>query len=717
MIYLLKKSLIMQIRNIKFFAIFLFCFFCTSIFSQNKKLIDSLLVKIAEKQKDTTLITNYFLLAKEYQKFNAQKSIEINKKIWQLSKKTNFMKGFAHFFLIQSKNYSILEKYELSRIYAQKAATFYLKINDKAGYLNAVFNEAYSCIKMGKNDESIKIVTAGISYSKLSVYKYQIAKLNYSLGLAYYLKNNLKKSFFYLDRAISNFRELKLSDNLDILTCYNQIANMYQSTNQLDKALKYMKAAIGLIDKNDINNNAIKGLYSNLALIYIEMNDYVNALKYVKLAIIKSKYPFNKDLMAFNTNSLAIINFKQKNYDLGIKNAKKAMLFTNYEDHKAVANQTLGNCYFAKNEFNEALKHQQFVLDYIEKSEDKEADQQEYHTVYEEIAKTENALGNFKNAYQYSVLNKKVNDKILNEEKTNRINELQTKFEVSEKENALKKSITEKQKKDIEIQKQNSYITIITSILLSTVFLTFFLIRIYFINKEKSSQLSSKNLIIEKTNSKLNESKFQLEKLLTEKDVLLKEINHRVKNNLQLIISLINIQSRGSVNLSIEEFVEKSLATITSMSMVHQNLDLEENSDKVNFNEYLTNLTQSISNMFNQTDGRINVDIKCENIFFDIETAIPLGLIINELMYNAYKHAFPKNLKGLIEIKIEKSNNNFELTIKDNGVGFDENSNFGKSMGVKLVKLLSSQINGTFKKINSEKTEFLIQFSEKIYQD
>ena len=86
-------------------------------------------------------------------------------------------------------------------------------------------------------------------------------------------------------------------------------------------------------------------------------------------------------------------------------------------------------------------------------------------------------------------------------------------------------------------------------------------------------------------------------------------------------------------------------------------------------------------------------------------------------MYNAYKHAFPKNLKGLIEIKIEKSNNNFELTIKDNGVGFDENSNFGKSMGVKLVKLLSSQINGTFKKINSEKTEFLIQFSEKIYQD
>ena len=250
----------------------------------------------------------------------------------------------------------------MSKINAEKSAALYLKINDKAGYLNAVFNQAYSCIKMGKNDDSLKIATAGIFYSKFSIYKYQIARLNYSLGLAYYLKNDLKQSFFYLDIAVSNFRQLKLSDNLDILTCYNQIASMYQSTNQLDKALKYMKTAIGLIDKNDLNNNAIKGLYSNLALIYIEMKDYNNALKYVKLAIIKSKHPFNKDLMAFNTNSLAIINYKLKKYDLGIENAKKAMLFTDYEDHKAVANQTLGNCYFAQKEYEQALKSQQFQL-------------------------------------------------------------------------------------------------------------------------------------------------------------------------------------------------------------------------------------------------------------------------------------------------------------------------------------------------------------------
>ena len=374
------------------------------------------------------------------------------------------------------------------------------------------------------------------------------------------------------------------------------------------------------------------------------------------------------------------------------------------------ANQILGNCFFALNKFQKALFYQNNVIENT--YETKLTDISDYYNIYEEIAKTESALGNYKNAYKYSLVNKKNSDKILNEEKTNRINELQTQFEVSEKENALKNSIAEKQKKDIEIQKKNSYITIISSILLTTILLTFFLIRIYFINKEKNAQLSSKNLIIEKTNSKLNESKFQLEKLLTEKDVLLKEINHRVKNNLQLIISLINIQSRGSVNLSIEEFVEKSLATITSMSMVHQNLNQDENNDKVDFNEYLTNLTQSISSMFNQTDGRIKVDIKCENIFFEIETAIPLGLIINELMYNAYKHAFPKNSKGLIEITIEKSSKNYELTIKDDGIGFDENSNFGKSMGVKLVKLLSSQINGTFEKSKTKETKFTIQFSD-----
>lgn len=334
-----------------------------------------------------------------------------------------------------------------------------------------------------------------------------------------------------------------------------------------------------------------------------------------------------------------------------------------------------------------------------------------YSSIYEEIAKTENALGNYKKAYEYSLLNKEINDKILNEEKTNRINELQTSFEVSEKEIALKNSLFEKQKKDIEIQKQNNYITKISTILLTTILIALILIAIYFVNKKKNNQLQSKNIIIEKTNSELSQSKIKLEKLVSEKDVLLKEIHHRVKNNLQIIISLLNIQSRSGKNISTDEFIERSLTRITSMSLVHQNLYQNENVDKVDLSKYLHNLTQSITHSFSETQDRIKVNISCDKIFLLIETAIPLGLMINELMYNMYKHAFPGNTVGIIKIEIEKENDNYLLIIKDNGVGFDDEKDSGKSTGLKLVKLLSSQINGTFEKIKSEKTEFQIRFS------
>ncbi len=683
----------------------------TTVHAQKNRVIDSLEIEISKKQTDISLIENYYFLAREYQKFNVEMSTEINAKIWQLTRKNNYTKGYAHYFLIQSLNCFNIEKYNLSKKYAQKSQTFYLKIGDKAGYLNAVIEESTSCYLLREINESIKIAKAGISFAKSNFLKPQVAKLNYSLSLNYYYINDLNKSLYYIKIAINYFRQLKSNDNIHLINCYTQIASLYIATNQLPLALDYMEMGIDLVNTTD-EINAVTGYYSTLGWLYIEMKDYDKALKYVNLCIDKAKFLRNTELLAYNINSLAIINLKQKKYNLAIVNAKKVLDLSVYDDEKILSNQILGNCYFANKDLKKALGYQNKVVYYIKNFKDKNIDQGVYKTIYEEIAKTENELGNFKNAYKFSLINKFINDSLASEEKINRINELQTKFEVSEKENALKKSITEKQKKDIEIEKQNSKILIISIVLVFITLISFILVRIYLLIKEKNKRLANTNQIIENKNELLFQSKKELEKLVNDKDILLKEVHHRVKNNLQLVISLLNIQSRETKHEIIDKFINTSLNRITSMSLVHQNLYLSENVGKVSFNEYLHNLTNSISSSFQDTKDRITVIINCNNILLNIETAIPLGLIINELIHNIYKYAFPNSLEGKISIKIKEKDNKYKLSISDNGIGFKEKFENDNSIGLKLVNLLSQQINGDFEKISSDKTKFIINFKE-----
>ena len=355
----------MSFFKYKFLIIILFLAYGSKLFSQNNKLIDSLKIVVSKKQNDTVLINNYYLLADEYQKFDTKKSIEINKKVWELSKKNNYTKGYAHFFLTKSRINNKLEEYDLSKNDAQKSAILYLKADDKAGYLNAVYSESQTNIKMGQSDESIKIAINGLAFAKPTNLKYQIAKLNYCLGVNYHIKSDFKKSLYYLNLAIVGYRQLKLIDEVDVLNCYNQISGIYMGTNQSSKALEFIKMAIDLANKN--NNNVVIYYYTNLVTIYTEMKDFKNALKYVKLAIFKSKSLNNKELLAFNTNSLARINFKQKNYDLGIENAGKAIKMTTDAEQVIISNQTLGVCYFAKNRFKRALEFQQTTLELIER--------------------------------------------------------------------------------------------------------------------------------------------------------------------------------------------------------------------------------------------------------------------------------------------------------------------------------------------------------------
>ena len=139
---------------------------------------------------------------------------------------------------------------------------------------------------------------------------------------------------------------------------------------------------------------------------------------------------------------------------------------------------------------------------------------------------------------------------------------------------------------------------------------------------------------------------------MLEREVLLKEIHHRVKNNLQIISSLLNLQARFIKDKSAVDAVQEGRNRVKSMALIHQKLYQQDNIQGINMPEYIENLSRALLTSYKIKGDRITVDRKVDAIYLDIDTAIPLGLIINELLTNSLKYAFPENEKGELKISL-----------------------------------------------------------------
>ncbi len=201
---------------------------------------------------------------------------------------------------------------------------------------------------------------------------------------------------------------------------------------------------------------------------------------------------------------------------------------------------------------------------------------------------------------------------------------------------------------------------------------------------------------------------------LDEKEVLLKEIHHRVKNNLQIISSLFNLQARQIDDPRLVTILRESQNRILSLSLIHEKLYHSDNFSRIDFAGYVKNLIQYLLNSYHPDSGKITIKVEIMPVFFSINTMIPCGLILNELITNSLKYAFPENRHGEIEIKLFSSGSKeFTLIVRDNGIGFGE-PEFSKTkgLGMELVKGLTRQINGKifYETQRQHGTEFKIIF-------
>lgn len=213
------------------------------------------------------------------------------------------------------------------------------------------------------------------------------------------------------------------------------------------------------------------------------------------------------------------------------------------------------------------------------------------------------------------------------------------------------------------------------------------------------------------TEKKISEEQIRLS--LQEKEILLKEVHHRVKNNLQVISSILNLQSSYVKDEGTLQILKESQNRIKSMAFIHESLYQTKDFSSINFTEYVINLSQNLIHSYSNFDNEVKLNLDIQNVFLNLDLAIPCGLIINEIVSNALKYAFSENSEGgEISIAMKTNGDYLELKIGDNGKGLPKNIDYRntESLGLQLVVTLTDQLSGTIELDTKKGTNYTIIF-------
>ncbi len=201
---------------------------------------------------------------------------------------------------------------------------------------------------------------------------------------------------------------------------------------------------------------------------------------------------------------------------------------------------------------------------------------------------------------------------------------------------------------------------------------------------------------------------------LREKEVLLKEIHHRVKNNLQVVSSLLNLQARGIGDEETRRFFKESQHRVHSMALIHEQLYESEDLSRIDFPSYIGQLVAYLFRAYGVSLSRVGLKTRIENLNFEVDVAVPCGLIINELVSNSLKYGFPEGRQGEIRIDFQQGpKDQITLAVGDNGVGFPPGVNLlnTRTLGLRLVRSLAQQLGGHAELKSRSGTQVKIQFS------
>lgn len=531
-------------------------------------------------------------------------------------------------------------------------------------------------------EASIKLSTQALHLAKKSGYQEGEAFASMNLGVANDMKGNSKVAVKHFQRAIQLYK--KLNDGESLSYCYSQLGVCYFSQYQYENAAYYHQKAIDLCRKLKLEIDLADALVNQgITFTYQEKprEAEANFREAIDLYTANS-YP---EGLGAAYNSLGKIYHDEKNLEKAISYFKKSA--ANFREHEnyfnlASAYNGLANCYYDQKEYRLAEEN---ALKSLEISKETGAAEREVFA-HEMLSRTYFALGDYKKAYEslnrYTVLS----DTIFTQEKSDALAEMQARFEVKEV----------KMKQQAQTEKHQSQVLVLV-ILILIILLVSILMFFLFRNKRQVNKL--------------------LEQQVEQKDLMMGEIHHRVKNNLQMIYAILDLQAREIKDPASVRLIEDSLNRINAISKIHRELYQSENLRAVRIRSYLHELVGDIVHHFS-TERNISLHLDIEDLNLDIETALPLGLIVAELVTNSCKYAFGNQNDPQLFVNLREDRGRLLLTVSDNGSG-KHGSAMGTNFGTKLVHSLARKLKAELHETNSEqglKVE-LVSSNYKIYHE
>lgn len=523
-------------------------------------------------------------------------------------------------------------------------------------------------------DSSSYLAQEALTLAKQTNFKRGIAAATKNLAICNYVNGKSDIAIKQFIEAIKLFEDLK--DINELAHCYSQMGIAYYLQYQYDNALKYYEKSIELYKKTT-NKKDLAGVYINqgISYTYVKKMDLAE-INYNEALKIYQEINYEPGF-APAYNSLAKIYYARKDYNKAIsyyKLAEQYSLKSNNKYHLITNYNSLATCY-------KELKEYETAKTYSEKSIliSKEVGSVERELFcHETMADILFSMGDYKNAYASFQNYASLKDTLFNQDKNDAIAEMQAKFDVEKNQQKVKEIELQKKIDDEANTKQRLLLIVVIIVILISLIFTMVLFR----NKQKVNHL------LEQKNEAIQAN-------LEQKELMMSEIHHRVKNNLQMVSSILDLQARDLTDEKSMRVIEDSLSRINAISLIHQRLYQSENIRGIKINTYLQELAHDILKNFSSsvTTTPIQLTCKVDELNMDLEFAIPIGLITAELITNSCKYAFTGIEKPEINITLNKQNDTLILKVIDNGIGKQAAVNeSGTSFGTKLIKSLSRKL-------------------------
>lgn len=524
------------------------------------------------------------------------------------------------------------------------------------------------------------------------------------LSEVYTQKGNFSEALKYA--LLAEKTALALNDNsLQLSSIYNHVALVYYYLRQNEKTEEYWIKALE-IAKNYNDTDYIRTIADNLSSLYIRLKKESKALKLIKE--IQDHYP-TSNIQRIMTENYLLFNI----YRIQKNNTKATIYYKKMVAYYGENGDRNGNTFAVLRSFaSYHYQNKNFDAFYpIIKKLDSIAASIGNNNIRSESRllwfKADSSRGDYLNAIKHYQLYKSLSDSVFKGEKSKQINSLQIEFESEKKDKNIDFLQQQAKVQKIQIQKDTVVKYVFVGSVIVLILFILVLYNSYRIKKKKNQQLEIKR-------QQINEQNELNKKMLIEKEWLLKEIHHRVKNNLQIVISLLNTQSAYLDNEDALMAIQNSQHRMHAMSLIHQKLYQSDNLANIDMSWYIYELISYMRECFD-TDTKINFVLDTEKVYLDVAQAVPLGLIINEAINNAIKYAFPLDKKGEVTISLKNiENSDYKLLVADNGVGlpkdFEETER--DSLGMNLMMGLTDQIDGTFEMINDNGLKITITFTK-----